>query len=108
MYICYCYCCFGILDTVTSCLEQFILLGDHVRWTIFEIDKAREHKEHKKEHKMVSTNMFEKMYTLKEINPSHPACSHAIRDISTFWFHIPFGLRPHGIWNQNVDISRIA
>ena len=60
MYICYCYCCFGILDTVTSCLEQFILLGDHVRWTIFEIDKAREHKEHK----MVSTNMFEKkMFT---------------------------------------------
>ena len=47
------------------------------------------------------------MCTLKEIKSLHPACSHGIREISTFWFHIPFGLRPRGIWNQNVDISRI-
>ena len=38
---------------------------------------------------------------------SYTLLVHGIREISTFWFHIPWGRRPNGIWNQNVDISRI-
>ena len=38
---------------------------------------------------------------------SYTLLVHGIQEISTFWFHIPWGRRPNGIWNQNVDISRI-